>query len=266
MKKIKPIKPEKLPLHDFRWEKVLDLLTEAHFVLGRFEEITQGVSDPFHVFSDLIHDESLSSFSQNSEKKAASDLAFLENYENTLHWALKEIKRKPLSLSFIKKIHAGIRKGAHEDIGVFRKRQNWIGFEGCKIEEAYFYPPKHTIIDSSMQNLLDYLHFREKDKLVQIAIFFAQFLIIHPFMDANGRVGRILVTLLLYKKKLLSNPLFFTSRYFKENRLHYFQSLYAISSHEKDWEGWVSFFLKGIISEGKENCARAEKLLRKTQK
>jgi Fic family protein len=78
-------------------------------------------------------------------------------------------------------------------------------------------------------------------------------------------VGRILVTLLLYKKKLLSNPLFFFSSYFKENRLHYFQSLYAISSHEKDWEGWVRFFLKGIISEGKENCARAEKLLRKQE-
>ncbi len=101
-----------------------------------------------------------------------------------------------------------------------------------------------------MENLLHYCNQIDPFPLVQIAIAFAQFLIIHPFMDGNGRVARILIPLLLYKKNLLPYPLLFLSRYFKDHRLTYFRQLFAITEKQQ-WEQWILFFLKGIAREAK---------------
>ena len=100
-----------------------------------------------------------------------------------------------------------------------------------------------------MRKLNAYVNKKEKDPLVQLAIYFAQLLIIHPFMDGNGRLARSLVPIFLYKKGLISTPRFYLSAYFKRHRLEYFKRLYMISK-KKDWEGWIRFFLQGIIEEG----------------
>lgn len=110
-----------------------------------------------------------------------------------------------------------------------------------------------------MDNLIKYAHQREKDPLVQLAIFFAQLLIIHPFMDGNGRVARICIPLFLYKKKLIAAPIFYMSPYFKRHRLSYFTKLYEISDEDK-WEEWIEFFLKGIVEQGKKNIRTAKAL------
>lgn len=266
--KLQPVKPEKLPLKGLPWEKFVDLLGQAHRVLGQFEELICSVPDPHAVFALLIRQEALDSLhSQHLEISLQESLErdtfsstpkLIKNYEQ----AIKLASRRRLSLGTIEKIHGSMYRGfkkAKKEIGHFRTRQNWIGPEGCKIDKAYFLPPKYTQVRSSMQNLVHYAHSPEKDVLVQIAIFFAQLLVIHPFMDGNGRVGRVLIPLLLYKKKVLSHPLFFLSGYLKEHRLAYFQRLYALRTDD-DWEGWICFFLRGIIEQGELNCARAKKL------
>ena len=184
------------------------------------------------------------------------------NYEKAWKEASSLAKKAPISLNLIKKMHTVMRGRSNRPsphLGKFRSLQNWIGPEGGKIEEAYFFPPKPTHVAAFMENLMHYLRETKQDKLIQLALFFAQLLIIHPFMDGNGRVARLLIPLFLYKKKILSQPLFFMSGYFMTHRVRYFQKLYDISA-EKDWEGWIRFFLIGIIEQGEQNCTQAEAL------
>jgi Fic family protein len=157
------------------------------------------------------------------------------------HW------RKKIGTQFFCSLHKEIKKdGAKpKDIGRIRDRQNWIGEEGCKMEEAYFYPPAASRVRPLLNNLESYLSRQDLDPLVQIAIGFAQFLVIHPFMDGNGRVARIFIPVLAYRKKLLSESALFLSEYFEANRIEYFQKLFRITKNE--WENWIAFFLEGAI-------------------
>jgi Fic family protein len=158
-------------------------------------------------------------------------------------------------------IHRRVKKGIRADRGRFRNRQNWIGPEGGSIEEGRYFPPKASQVSGYMKNLQAYLNHPEKDKLVQWAVYFAQFLAIHPFMDGNGRVVRVLTPVFLSQKKLLSYPLFYISGYFKRHYGAYYDKLFDISNKD-DWKGWIEFFLKGIIEEGERNCKKALKLAR----
>lgn len=237
---MKTFVPPKLPLRRLDWDSFIGLLGKAHAILGRFDEVKK-------VSSALLNKEVLASH---------SDHKLMENYRKALLDASSYVKHHPISLLLIQKMHAtmmGNRKASH-----FRDRQNWIGPENCPIEEAYFFPPKASLVPRCMENLQKYLHFKEKDPLVQVAIYFAQLLSIHPYMDGNGRVGRALISLILYKKKLTSAPLFFMSPYFREHRKKYFDQLYKITE-EDDWEGWISFFLRGIVEQGIENIQLIKK-------
>ncbi|MBP7074048.1 MAG: Fic family protein [Rhabdochlamydiaceae bacterium] len=157
-------------------------------------------------------------------------------------------KKQPLTLALFCKLHRKILLEAKniKEAGKFRTRQNWIGPEGCSCEEGYFFPPNFKQVPRYMQNLKQYINSKEKDPLVQLAIFFAQLLIIHPFMDGNGRLARLLIPIILHKKEVLSSPIFEMDGYFKKNRGKYFEKLFQISS-KNDWEGWIRFFLEGII-------------------
>ncbi len=253
---LRPIKPEKLPIRDLNLTKLTALIRKAYFTLGRFEALTSSVKNPQTVFSLLIKEEALNSLhSQHIDIDKQ-----VVRYEKAWKKAAQTLKKAPISLMLIRKIHAEISFKTQPS--KFRTEQNWIGPENAKIEEAYFLPPKPSRVLPLMQNLMHYLHSKEADPLVQLAIFFAQLLIIHPFMDGNGRVGRMLIPLFLYKKKILPQPLFFMSGYFKTHRVRYFQKLYDISA-DGDWEGWIRFFLTGIIEQGAQNCARVQILKKK---
>jgi hypothetical protein len=160
------------------------------------------------------------------------------------------------TLEWFRRIHRMIKRsqGTHPDRGVFRKRQNWIGPEGCTLEQAYYLPPDHKELAQGMKDLIAYCKKTESDPLIQLAIAFAQFLIIHPFMDGNGRVARLMIPFFLYQKKMICSPHFFMSSYFKKHRLTYFQLLFGITESGK-WEPWILFFLKGI----KESLKNLEK-------
>lgn len=176
------------------------------------------------------------------------------HYAHALSWSMKKCERSRFSNSFICALHKKIKTGSthRAEIGAFRKRQNWIGPYGCTIDEAYFYPPAPKNVSPMMSKLVRYANKKTKDPLLQIALVFAQLLIIHPFMDGNGRIARMMVPLFLYRQKATSVPLLFMSDYFKRHRLRYFETLYQ-TTEENRWEPWIQFFMKGVAVQARKS-------------
>ncbi len=273
--------PHRLPLGSLDWEAVVGLAGKAHAVLARYDEMLKSVRCPASVFSLLTTAEAIDSMHSQKLSRSLEEVYLHEageaspdesydrgtsrilNYRHAVENSAKWVVKHPISLAFICKIHGDIghnAKGNKKEIGRFRKRQNWIGPEGCSIKEAYFYPPRVSILNDYLHNLKQYLSYKENDPLVQLAIFFAQLLIIHPFMDGNGRVARILISLFLYKKGLISLPMVYLSTYFKKHRLNYFEKLYLITS-KNAWEDWIVFFLRGIIDAGEQQLTQGKEIV-----
>lgn len=228
-----PCIPVTLPLKSLKEESFSHLLPEAYSLLDQFNQRV------------LLSPLKMKKIMFKEELKASARLP-----REALDFVMK---KRRISLKFLCDLHKLAQrptKGVDpKDIGQFRNRQNWIGPENRSQEEAYFYPPDLFYLKKGLKNLQKYLKHQNEDPLVQLAIFFAQFLILHPFMDGNGRVARLVIAQFLYEKKIIGEPLFFMSHYFKKHRVDYFHKLYLISSKGK-WEGWIRFFLKGIVEEG----------------
>ena len=181
------------------------------------------------------------------------------------HWqvglmAVKSLAVRPISLNLIKQIHSILldtARGHNKARGSFRTEQNWIGRPGSTIEQASYVPPPPLGLMIHLDNLEKYVHYDEVDRLVQLAIVHAQFELIHPFLDGNGRVGRILIPLFLYEKKLLSSPMFYLSAYLEANRDVYYDRLLGISD-KGDWDGWIEFFLIAVIQQANTNIDKAK--------
>lgn len=150
----------------------------------------------------------------------------------------------------------GVR-GQNKARGEFRRIQNWIGPPGSTIETASFVPPSPEILLKSLSNWEKYCHFEEIDSLVQLAIIHAQFEIIHPFLDGNGRLGRILIPLFLYENNILKYPSLYVSEFFEENRQKYYNMLREISK-KQSWNEWIKYFLEAIVSQAQRNTKRAK--------
>ena len=150
--------------------------------------------------------------------------------------------------------------GKNKRRGEFRRLQNWIGKPGCSLEEATFVPPDYFHLNEGLDNLEKYIHYDEEDRLVQLALIHGQFEILHPFLDGNGRVGRILIPLFLYEKKLIGSPVFYISKYLEKNRDEYCNRLFNITD-KGDWEGWIEFFLKAVISQSIDNSEKARAII-----
>lgn len=226
---MKPCDVQPLPPQGLKWESFIDLLGKAHATIARFSLLTKKAD------SLLRKREVYSQF----HKEPIND-------QQLLAFRSKKIIDCKLSSKLLCAMHYILKKDHN---GQFRKIQNWIGAKNCAKKDAHFLPPPPEMVREAMRKLNAYGNKKEKDPLVQLAIYFAQLLIIHPFMDGNGRLARSLVPIFLYKKGLISTPRFYLSAYFKRHRLEYFKRLYMISK-KKDWEGWIRFFLQGIIEEG----------------
>ena len=131
------------------------------------------------------------------------DIHEIINYRQAVSYAVEQINEKPMNLNLIKEVHYGLLdsvRGRDKGRGEFRKTQNWIGSPGSPVEKASYVPPVPEVVPEAMSNLEHYIHYEEKDELVQLAIIHAQFEVIHPFSDGNGRVGRMLIPLFLVEK------------------------------------------------------------------
>lgn len=195
-------------------------------------------------------------------KQDLADLQEVQNYISALDFGLKRLAELPMSLRFIKEIHEqlmqGVR-GAHAALGEFRKSQNWIGSPGCTLNTAKFVPPPVHLLIDCLSNLEKFLHDRQLPPLIHIALCHYQFEAIHPFLDGNGRVGRLLITLLLIEHKMLPAPLLYLSAFFEATRDEYYRQLFNVSSHGT-WHDWLIYFLNGVAVQSEDALSRAERI------
>lgn len=257
--------------------EMIRLLSEADRKLGRLDGITQILPNPELFVAMYVQKEavlssqiegtqaSLSDVLQlNSKDEKRGDIGEVVNYVKAMNYGLERLKDFPLSLRLIREIHAKLLEGArgsNRNPGEFRRSQNWIGPAGCSLSDARYVPP--TVPD--MKNALAHLenYFYEEDNLpalIKIALIHSQFETIHPFLDGNGRMGRLLITFWLCHQEILSQPLLYLSYYFKRNRIEYYDRLMAVRENG-DWEGWVAFFLKGVAETADEATKTAKEIL-----
>ncbi len=188
----------------------------------------------------------------------ANDIIF---YIKSLEYGIERLKKFPISLRFIREIHKKLMDGARathfSDPGEFRKSQNWIG--GTTPNNASFVPVPHTEMSTKLDDLEKFMYDETSTlPLISIAYTHAQFEMVHPFLDGNGRVGRLLITFLLMKKGILEKPVLFLSSYFKKHKKIYYDKLRGY--HEGDVFAWVDFFLDGVIETAEEAIATSDKI------
>ena len=276
----KPYVPESLPLNSLDWVRFVTLIGQANAEIARYDGILQGIINPGVLLSPLTTKEAVISSkiegtqasleevlqyeaSPDIKTEKYDDIREIINYREAMRFAVGWLKEKPITLNLIKQMHGILLdsvRGKNMGRGNFRTGQNYIGKPGATIDQASYVPPEPLSLMSHLSNFEKYVHFDEKDRLVQLAIVHAQFEIIHPFLDGNGRLGRILMPLFLYEKKVLHSPMFYISEYLEANRDEYYARLRAISE-EKKWNDWIEFFLKAIVEQAKANSAKAKLIL-----
>ena len=276
----KPYQPDQLPVENLDYRQLFALVGAANAELARYDGLLQGIPNPAVMLSPLTTQEAvLSSKIEGTqatvdevlEQEAGlekqgekyKDIQEISNYRSALYQASEHLKSYPIRLSFILDLHRILLdsvRGQGKTPGEFRKDQNWIGRAGCTMEQASFVPPSPLQLQDHLQAWQDYLDFDDADFLLQVAVAHAQFELLHPFKDGNGRIGRLLIPLFLFQKKALSQPMFYLSEYLEAHRDEYYQRLNNISQ-EGDWNGWIAFFLKAITVQAKQNSARVKAIM-----
>lgn len=191
-----------------------------------------------------------------------NDIQEIRNYIEALDHGLKRLKELPIALRLIKEMHTklmqGVR-GSHATPGEFRYTQNWIGSPGCTLTTAKYVPPMPEHLMECLGEFEKYLHDIRLPTLVHIALCHYQFEAIHPFLDGNGRMGRLLITLLLIERNMLPAPILYLSAFFEATRDEYYRQLYNVSA-KGTWEDWIIYFLSGIAVQATDVLSRAERI------
>lgn len=277
---MKPYEPNKLPLDGLDYQRLFALVGDANAELARYDGLLQGVVNPSVMLSPLTNEEAvLSSKIEGTqatvdevleqeagilkEGEKAKDIQEIINYREALRSAHHYLDERPVTLSFVRELHKILLNSVRGQVktpGEFRKDQNWIGKYGCTIEDASFVPPNPLQLQDHLEAWQKYMETNDSDLLLQTAVVHAQFELLHPFKDGNGRIGRILIPLFLYQKKKLSQPMFYLSSYLEANREEYYVRLQNISC-EGDWNGWIAFFLQAITEQARSNNAKVKAIM-----
>ncbi|MBI4398244.1 MAG: Fic family protein [Candidatus Omnitrophica bacterium] len=259
--------------------KLQDLQERANRALGRLDGISSFLPDPDLFIYSYVRKEAVLSSQIEGTQSSLSDLLLFEmeetpgalktdvkevsNYVGAMQHGLQRLNKGfPLSLRLIKEIHEELLskvRGGDKEPGEFRRTQNWIG--GTRPGNALYVPPPPQEVMPAMGALEKFFH-GEPEKfptLAKAGLVHAQFESIHPFLDGNGRLGRLLITFILCAEKALSEPLLYLSLYFKEHRKVYYEKLQLIRT-EGDWEGWLDFFFSGVEAVATEAEQTAQKL------
>ena len=240
------------------------LLSDADRALGRLDGIGSVLPNPDLFVAMYVRQEAVLSSQIEGTQSTLEDVLQFEvdakgtdlpkdieevvNYVGALNYGISRLDTLPLSLRLIREIHSKLLKGvrgANRDPGEFRKTQNWIGPAGATLATATFVPPPVPEMQEALDKFEKFLHDESLPVLIQCALAHAQFETIHPFLDGNGRVGRLLITFLLCQRNVLHRPLLYLSHYLKTNRAEYYDRLMAIRN-DGNWESWLKFFLKGV--------------------
>lgn len=259
--------------------EVLNLLSQADRQLGRLDMYSEYIPNidlfiSMHVVKEAtqsskiegtktnIEDALLDKEDVNDEKR--DDWEEVQNYIEALNSAITNLKNLPFSSRLVRETHKillqGVR-GKHKLPGEFRSSQNWIG--GASINDATFIPPIHSDINEYMGDLENFAHNSESffPDLLKIALIHYQFETIHPFLDGNGRVGRLMITLYLVEKGILKKPILYLSDFFERNRILYYDNLTGVREKD-DLTQWFKFFLVGVIETAKSSISTFDSILK----
>ncbi|KAF5085007.1 Fic family protein [Methanoculleus horonobensis] len=276
-----PYVPEPLPPAGIDWEIHIPQIASANRALARYDGILQAIPNPELLLSPLLTQEAVLSSKIEGTQASLEDVLRFEanprerindrtlaeiqeiiNYREGLNVAVDALKARRLDTALVCNLHRILladSRGMDREPGCIRTIQNFIGRD-AHIERAIFVPPAPERVPGALADWEAYLHREEKDILVQLSILKAQFELIHPFCDGNGRIGRMLVPLIMYEKGLIGSPMFYISAYLERNRPVYYERLLAVS-REGDWNGWITFFLHAIEEQAGANGRKAKAIL-----
>ncbi len=277
---MEPYIPDTLPIDNLDYGRVLGLVGRANAELARYDGLLQGIVNPTILLSPLTtHEAVLSSRIEGTqatldevleheagikmEGEKEKDIQEIVNYRKALMAARDVVTERPINLGLLRQMHSILLdsvRGSNKSPGEFRKTQNYIGKPGTPIEQASFIPPSPMQLMNFIEQWETYVNGSDIDALIQTAVAHAQFEIIHPFNDGNGRIGRLLIPLFLFQKKCISSPMFYLSEYLEEQRDEYYSALRGIT-REKDWNTWVLFFLEAVAAQARRNISKVKKIM-----
>jgi cell filamentation protein, protein adenylyltransferase len=267
------------PPLEVTWE-LASQISAADRAVSELAGLARTLPNPHILLAPFIRKEAILSSRIEGTQASLSDLFFFEasgiaspqapdvrevaNYVGALEYGLARLKELPVSLRLIREIHARLMqsvRGERLTPGEFRQKQNWIGAPGSSLMEATFVPPPVPEMREALDQLEKYLHASSNlPPLARFALIHYQFEAIHPFEDGNGRIGRLLITLLLCAEKILPEPLLYLSAFFERHRNEYYDLLLAVSTRA-EWRAWITFFLRGVTEQARDAIERATELL-----
>jgi Fic family protein len=272
--------PHPLPPHIRYDTPLIHLLSEADRLLGELSGTGRLLANPYLLIDPYVRREAVSSsriegtqaslndlfFFEVSEKESirAPDVREVRNYVRAMEYGIERLRDLPISVRLIGEIHGILMKGVRGDHAVpgeIRRSQNWIGPPGCSLQDATYVPPPAEEMKSALSDWEKYLHAdTDTPPLIQCALMHYQFEAIHPFLDGNGRIGRLLITFFLWERGLLTQPLLYISAFFDRFRDEYYARLLAVSKNG-DWRSWIEFFLRGVINQSKDAISDARRII-----
>ncbi len=274
-----PCIPHPLPITDLNWREILPIVGRANASLARYDGMLQTLPNPAVLLSPITANEAvLSSRIEGTQatldevleadaglivsETRRGDIEEINNYRAAVSIAQSALTTRSITLSMIREVHQRLLQGVRgrdKAPGQFREDQNWIGRHGDPIERARFIPPSPLILKAELEKWEAYMALPTEDPTLQTAVAHAQFEILHPFKDGNGRIGRMLIPLVLYQRRALSSPMFYMSEFLEEHRSEYYDRLLAITDRD-DWHGWISFFLRGVIDQAEANLDKVRRI------
>ncbi len=273
---------QKFPPHNIELGTVVALIGRANASLARYDGLLESLINPDIMLSPLVMKEAeLSSriegtiatanevYQQQAgekfEPRKDADIQEILNYRSTLRTAGNILGTGRLSLHLLRQMHENLMQGVRgqdKNPGQFRNTQNWIGPRGCTMEEATYTPPDPLILQELLEQFIEFANRLDDslDPIVQAAMIHAQFELIHPFDDGNGRIGRILIPLFLVRRGSIISPSLYISGYLEAHRDEYYQCLENISRNG-DWPGWIKFFLNAVVTQSESNLKLVRNIL-----
>lgn len=271
------------PPTNIDWARLVPLIGQANAALARYDGLVAAIPNAAVLLSPLTTQEAVLSSKiegtnvtmgevleieagadSDVDQPKRDDAEEIRNYRHALSFAAHAMEERPLSQHLLREAHAllmqGVR-GRDKNPGAFREEQNWIGPQGCTIEQASFVPIPQEHLLAGLDAWTAYVQSREeRDPLVQLAIIHLEFEALHPFKDGNGRLGRMIIPLFLYERRILSGPNFYMSGYLEARREQYVGAMREVS-RDGAWTDWCAFFLEGVIEQASENQAKAQAII-----